>query len=116
LIQQKVSKLSMDESDMLSNQKLVQFKKASVKMICSKDSGTILSQDDPIVPLSTSDTEKARLTFQTFLQQTEETLTTVDKGMLYDLLVSGDFISKTFDKEMVENVIERYYNGISPFI
>jgi hypothetical protein len=106
----------MDELDVLSNQKLVQFRKASPKMICSKDSGTILSQDDPIVPLSTSDTEKARLTFQTYLQQTEETRTTVGKGMLYYLLVSGDFISKNLDKEVVENVIERYYKGISLFI
>lgn len=82
-------------------------------MICSKDSGTILSQDDPVVPLSTADTEKACLTFQNALKEstTEEVLTTVDKVMLYNLLLNDNFISKDFDKEIVENVIERYYKG-----
>ena len=108
-----------NEAERLSNVRSVTFMKASVKIICSKHSGSILAQSEPVVPLSSSSSQRAREIFLAALVpgsvpatgDIPEEVTTVDKKALYELLLSYGLIPSSIKREVAEEVVGRLYKG-----
>lgn len=107
----------MNENRDTSNLLSVTFTQATVKIICSKHSGSILAQNEPHVPLSSHNVEKALEVFRANLITSElanESVgdkLTVRPSKIYNLLLNCGFVSSLFDKDVVVEVIARLYQG-----
>lgn len=107
------------EVDRLANLQSVTYTAATVKIICSRHSGSILSQPEPLVPLSSSSAQKAREAFAAALaakasQSPDESSTespTLDDTIIYDILLSYGLFRKSIDRDVVSAVIKKYYKG-----